>query len=138
MKEEKKEREGINPSTLTSTQLNALRVYAQEHGRRWKSELNKAWMTGVYDSQDHSAVLQSIRNQFGPSWLTRFRFPLESTSSVKTPASPTEIGGKSHSRQEDCTVDPETLCCIACGVDHSEECLDCGKRGYHASTCPQF
>lgn len=54
-----------------------------------------------------------------------------------TPASLTDSGTKPHSRDEDCTVDPETLCCTVCGVDHSAECLDCGKRGYHASTCPQ-
>lgn len=38
-----------------------------------------------------------------------------------------------HVRDSDCTIDPETLCCDVCGVDHSDECLDCG--GPRVSSC---
>lgn len=41
-----------------------------------------------------------------------------------------------HTKDSDCTVDLETLCCTICGVDHSGECLDCGGRGFHKPECP--
>ena len=40
-----------------------------------------------------------------------------------------------HSKDSDCTVNPETLCCDVCGVAHGDECLDCGGRGYHKPGC---
>lgn len=42
---------------------------------------------------------------------------------------------KDHTQDSDCSVDPETLSCALCGVDHSGECLDCGGRGFHKPTC---
>lgn len=42
---------------------------------------------------------------------------------------------RKHYKSSDCAVNPETLCCDLCGVDHSEECIECGHRGYHAETC---
>jgi hypothetical protein len=32
--------------TLTAEQFDALRAYAEEHGRTWKAKLNHEWMTG--------------------------------------------------------------------------------------------
>lgn len=40
-----------------------------------------------------------------------------------------------HDKDSDCTVNEETLCCDGCGVDHSEECPDCGGRGFHKPNC---
>lgn len=40
-----------------------------------------------------------------------------------------------HEEDGDCDVDPETLVCRVCGVDHSEQCEDCGGRGFHKATC---
>jgi hypothetical protein len=57
---------------LTPEQLAALRSYAAEHGRTWKSQLNDDWMNGRA-----SGPLQQVRNQFGPSWLIRFKLPKE-------------------------------------------------------------
>jgi len=53
----------------TTTQLEALRQYANENGRTWKSKLNTEWMNGTCDSN----VLMSVRNQLGPTWLTKFK-----------------------------------------------------------------
>lgn len=63
--------------TLTTEQYEALHKFAKTYGRRWKSTLNSCWETGYYGSDDDSASLQQIRNNFGPSWLARFRFPKE-------------------------------------------------------------
>lgn len=41
-----------------------------------------------------------------------------------------------HEKDSDCTVSEETLLCEVCGVDHSEECPDCGGRGFHKPVCP--
>ena len=57
---------------LTAEQLEAIGDYARQHGRTWKSQLNHDWMTG-----QTSGPLQQIRNQFGPSWLIRFKLPAE-------------------------------------------------------------
>lgn len=61
------------PKQPTAEQLNALAHYAAAHGRTWKSQLNHAWMTGDYWSSDQSNYLQQVRNEFGPSWLVRFK-----------------------------------------------------------------
>lgn len=45
-------------------------------------------------------------------------------------------GSGQHSKDSDCTLHGQTLCCLYCGVDHSEECLDCGGRGFHKGNCP--
>lgn len=61
---------------LTTDQLNALRTFANANGRTWKANLRQAWMTGRYDDYagvERSDLLQQIRNQFGPSWLVKFK-----------------------------------------------------------------
>jgi len=55
---------------LTPEHLAALRHYAREHGRTWKSQLLHDWETGRSEG-----LLQQVRNAFGPTWLVRFRFP---------------------------------------------------------------
>ncbi len=61
---------------LTAEQIEALKLFATANGRLWKSALNHLWMTGAYDRNvlggAQSNVLQTIRNQFGPTWLYRF------------------------------------------------------------------
>jgi len=39
---------------------------------------------------------------------------------------------------DDCgeAIDPDTLCCTACGIGHMEPCPDCGRRGVHRDGCP--
>jgi hypothetical protein len=64
-------------SSLTEQQLIALRAFAKANGRTWKSKLNHAWMTGLYNSSDDSMNLQQIRNTFGPTWLVRFSLKAE-------------------------------------------------------------
>lgn len=61
-------------------QLNALRKYAQRHGRNWKQSLRDVWFNGRYDwdgDGDISCYLQQVRNQLGPSWLTNFKLEAE-------------------------------------------------------------
>jgi hypothetical protein len=40
-----------------------------------------------------------------------------------------------HTRDADCTVDPTTGTCFACGALHGDPCPDCGGRGYHEPAC---
>lgn len=71
-------------STLTSEQLAALRTFAHDNGRNWKSALNHAWSTGNWSSDlaDNSGLLQQVRNTFGPRWLVRFSFKVPKTYSA--------------------------------------------------------
>jgi len=59
--------------TLTIEQLHAVELWAEIHGRNWKSALREAWMSGDYSGFERSNVLQCLRNTLGPSWLVRFR-----------------------------------------------------------------
>lgn len=51
----------------TQEQLTALREYASEHGRNWKSALLDDWMYARVPGP-----LQQVRNNFGPKWLMLF------------------------------------------------------------------
>ena len=57
---------------LTTYQREALKTYSEKHGQSWKSKLNVAWTSSSYKGLDtkQSALLQQVRNQFGPEWLT--------------------------------------------------------------------
>jgi hypothetical protein len=54
--------------TPSQEQLEALRSYANAHGRQWKSNLLSDWEHGRTVGE-----LQQVRNQFGPSWLVKFK-----------------------------------------------------------------
>lgn len=41
-----------------------------------------------------------------------------------------------HAQDSDCDVDPETLSCTQCGVDHGSQCPVCSGRGFHKGDCP--
>jgi hypothetical protein len=71
--------------TPTAEQIEVLRAYAKEHGRTWKADLNRDWMTGKA-----CGPLQQIRNQLGPSWLVRF--------SLKPQAAGSDFRGKNESK----------------------------------------
>lgn len=59
-------------------QLKSLQLFAAANGRAWRTKLNDLWVNGAYNNavlgDADSAHLQQCRNQFGPSWLARFRF----------------------------------------------------------------
>jgi hypothetical protein len=59
--------------TPNEQQITALRAYAARNGRSWKRKLLDAWMTGRDEREPEASYLRQVRNQFGPSWLTRFR-----------------------------------------------------------------
>lgn len=62
----------MSKPTPNAEQLQALREYAAKHGRNWKSALLDDWM---YARQP--GPLQQVRNNFGPTWLTKFRLDAE-------------------------------------------------------------
>ena len=57
----------------TPEQFDALAQFAAVNGRYWKRKLWEGWMTGT----GPWGPLQQVRNELGPTWLTRFRFPKE-------------------------------------------------------------
>lgn len=64
-------------SKPSTDQLNALKMFAEANGRTWKSELRRLWANGAYNyavlGGADPALLQQVRNSFGPSWLVRFK-----------------------------------------------------------------
>ncbi|MDX0267670.1 hypothetical protein GOC13_07485 [Sinorhizobium meliloti] len=58
--------------SLTPEQLEAIRAYAKQHGRKWKDQLNNDWMYART-----IGTLQQLRNTHGPSWLVDFKLPKE-------------------------------------------------------------
>ena len=40
-----------------------------------------------------------------------------------------------HTTDSDCTINPETDCCVECGVYHGDNCPHCGERAFHADGC---
>jgi hypothetical protein len=43
-----------------------------------------------------------------------------------------------HTKDTDCTIDPDTMCCIVCGVSHGSPCEACRGSGFHADGCPEW
>lgn len=62
-----------SPTPQTSEQIEALKAYAREHGRYWKSALQDDWL-----SANCQGPLRELRNTLGPSWLVRYRLPKNS------------------------------------------------------------
>lgn len=65
----RREHEMLKPMTYgtpTAEQVAALKAYAAKNGRTWKSKLLADWM-GARISE--GAILRSVRNDFGPTWL---------------------------------------------------------------------
>jgi hypothetical protein len=59
---------------LTDEQHEALKQYAAENGSTWKTKLAIDWQFArAQVNGQHSALLQQVRNQFGPSWLVGFK-----------------------------------------------------------------
>ena len=57
---------------LSAEQIDALRAYRDQHGRRWKSRLLAEWHSST---GDEGPELRQVRNTFGPSWLLNYRLP---------------------------------------------------------------
>lgn len=56
---------------------------------------------------------------------------------AEAPATAEPRGGMgAHARDEDCTIDPATNCCVACGVEQGPPCQECGGRSFHRPGCP--
>ena len=64
--------EGILANRRTEEEHKALKQFAKENGRSWKTVLNIAWMEG-----QNNSVLQQLRNSadFGPSGLILYKLP---------------------------------------------------------------
>jgi len=61
-------RKSVEFAPLTSEQTEALRAYAEAHGRCWKSDLSLEWYRA-----SAPAILHALRNSRGPGWLSGFR-----------------------------------------------------------------
>ena len=58
----------------TDEAKNVLTQAKNRLGRKYKSSIRQAWVTGNYRLEgldDLSGKLQNIRNKYGPSWLQR-------------------------------------------------------------------
>jgi len=64
----------------TTEQLAALQAFAKKYGRYWKDALRTAWMNGRDDQEPDGNYLRQVRNQFGPSWLIKFKLPKEANN----------------------------------------------------------
>ena len=60
---------------ITPGDLDALRRYADKHGRRWKLQLWGEWMNASAEP-----TLHALRNSHGPTWLDQFRWPTPAPS----------------------------------------------------------
>jgi hypothetical protein len=69
---------------LTAEELAALQTFAAEYGREWKQYLVAAWMSeshrGLPMGGKDSGILRCIRNEFGNTWLHKFKLPKPETA----------------------------------------------------------
>ena len=69
-------------------QLAALQNFATTNGRSWKRALLSAWGNGGCDRLAEGALLQQVRNQFGPTWLMSDKNPVVPKYKPAAPKSP--------------------------------------------------
>ena len=66
---------------LLPEELEALRIFAADYGKQWKEKLSMVyWYNArIYRGRDGKQYpeLHSLRNEFGPSWLAKFKLPVE-------------------------------------------------------------
>jgi hypothetical protein len=72
-----------HPEELTTEEQAALRAWADAHAPRWKAALRDAWDTGNYGGSEDDAALQRVRNRLGPSWLKKYRLPVNPSHESK-------------------------------------------------------
>ena len=64
----------LNKQLVTDSQLTALNNVQANVGRTWKSSLLESWSNGNYQyicfDRDECAELQTLRNLYGPCWLS--------------------------------------------------------------------
>lgn len=53
-------------------QLKAIHGWAKLHGIRWKDKLRSAWLKSSYPGFPNGHLLQQVRNQLGPEWLSDY------------------------------------------------------------------
>jgi hypothetical protein len=61
--------------TPSPEQLAALQAWANVYGTRWKASLHTAWEKAGQGYAAYTPQLQQLRNNFGPSWLVRYKLP---------------------------------------------------------------
>lgn len=81
----------------TQEQLQALVRFAAANGRRWKVILMGKWETGKDEREVDGGLLRQVRNNLGPTWLTRFRLPTSGIS-VGLTASGSRLGATAASK----------------------------------------
>lgn len=65
-----------NPSWVKPEHVQALQEFADRHGATWKEELMRQWMSGADAATNQDGhLLRQVRNQGGPSWLSRYELP---------------------------------------------------------------
>jgi hypothetical protein len=70
----------------TTEQLAALKDYAEWAGEGWKRQLQSDWLRAGSAWPGEWALLQQLRNQFGPSWLWRTSSSLGENDDMTKPA----------------------------------------------------
>lgn len=57
----------------SAEQKAAVLAFMSANGKDWKDKLSAAWASGSYRfiSKDNQALLQQVRNDFGPEWLAK-------------------------------------------------------------------
>jgi hypothetical protein len=60
---------------LNDEQLDAVRDYAIARGPTWRRDLIANWKDGQYPRDVNPEVLEQVRDQFGPDWITAYTFP---------------------------------------------------------------
>ena len=67
--------EHLKTLVLQEDQREALNAFCAKNMHNWKAELSDLWMKGDYSKrgidQNQAALLQQVRNQFGPEWLEK-------------------------------------------------------------------
>ena len=73
----------------SAEQLAAVEAFAAKYGKLrggWQEHLITCWMSGADAREPSGHLLRQVRNQFGPSWLAKYR-------SGKAPAAPKAKAG---------------------------------------------
>lgn len=113
-----------------SAVVEVMKRASAEHWKKWRAHV----LAGTAHTPEALEAFDTA-NLAAAVWLDERSARLAAPRSEENAEPPRERCGDAECPGH---IEDETQCCDACGVDHSDPCGTCARRGFHAPGCPEL